>query len=137
MQNLKSWCVHTLLHAILACARWPVNTHYTREILVMSMHFTGYVHYTCGVATVHVVNELLIGFFIQYRLKFLMYGRVHTTVIDSSYTCYDISRQEPIRSCCIVQNCLHANTRKLGLICSIYSCKLLVYNKLLSLQKTF
>ena len=65
-------------------------------------------------------------------LKFLMNGHIHTKyamIIDSSYLCYDMSGLEPIRSCCIVQNCLHANARKLALICSIYSCKLTVYNR--------
>ena len=87
--KLKSWCVYALLHTILACVHGPVNTHYTREMLVTSSHFTSHVHFMCGVATVTVdaENELLIEFFIQYRLKFLMNGRVHTeyaTIIDLS-----------------------------------------------------
>ena len=95
-----------LLHAILACASWPVNTHYTQKMLVTSGHFTSQVHYMCGIATVDVDNELLIRFFVQYHLKFLMNGRVHTEcamIIDSSYLRYDMSGQEQIRLCCIVQ----------------------------------
>ena len=76
-----------------------MNTHYTQEMLVTTVHFMSHVHYTCGVATVDVDNELLIVFFIEYRFKFLMNGRVHTkyaTIIDSSYLCYDMRGQEPI-----------------------------------------
>ena len=72
----------------------------------MSVHFTSHVHYTYGVATVDIDNKLLIGLFVQYRLKFLMNERVHTEyamIINSSYLCYDMSEQEPIRLCCIVQ----------------------------------
>ena len=55
MQNFKNWCVHALLHAILACAHGIANTHDTQELTL------GLPHYTCGVTTgtVAVGNEIL------------------------------------------------------------------------------
>ena len=101
--------MHALLHEILTYTHGPVNTRYTREMLVMSEYFVSHVHYMCGVATVDVDNELLIGFFLHYHLKFLMNRRVHTkyaTIIDSIV----------VKS----KNCLHANAKKVALIRSIY-----------------
>ena len=80
--------IHALLHTIIECAHGPVNTHYTRDMFVMSAHFMSYVHYMCGVAKEDVGNKLLIRFFIWYRIKFLMNGHVHTEyamIIDSIY----------------------------------------------------
>ena len=51
MQNFKNWCVHALLHVILACAREIANTRDTQEMYVRHELALGLPHYTCGVTT--------------------------------------------------------------------------------------
>ena len=61
MQNFKNWCVHAVLHTILAYTCGPgAQAIHERCSYVMSLHLRSLPHYMCGVDidTVTTGNEM-------------------------------------------------------------------------------